>query len=183
MKNLKNSIAKDPGSPKRNWSKKYFARILVASVLIFLSNPLGAMAMVERFVLDFNDSHIRGYQGEGATIFLKKSLKEQYPWLNVAHLELHNVVLVAKSQKGRGGAELRVGNRVTPLAEVDGNPRRFHNSDRSSFDRIRFWNPARNSQGQWQIGLHGNLIVRKVVLMVENHSPGNHQKRGRGKSW
>jgi hypothetical protein len=183
MKNLKNSILKDPGSTKSNWRKKYFARILAASVVIFLGSPLGAMAMVERFVLDFNDSHIRGYQGEGATIFLKKSLKEQYPWVNVAHLELQNVVLVAKSKKGRGAAELRVGNWVTPLAEVDGNPRRFHNSDRSSFDRIRLWNPSKNSQGQWQIGLRGNLIVRKVVLMVENHSVRNQQKRGRGKSW
>ncbi|TKB11587.1 hypothetical protein [Desulforhopalus sp. IMCC35007] len=183
MKNLKNSRAKDAGSSKSNWREKYLAKILSATVVILLSSPLGAMAMVEQFVLDFNDSHIRGYQGEGATIFLKKSLKEQYPWLNLSRLELHNVVLVAKSKKGRGGAELRVGNWVTPMAEVDGNPRRFHNSDRSSFDRIRLWNPSKNSQGEWQIGLHGNLIVRKVVLMVENHSPRDYQKRGRGKSW
>ena len=79
MKNLKKSMAKDTGSTKSNWREKYLAKILVATVVILLSCPLGAMAMVERFVLDFNDSHIRGYQGEGATIFLKKKSEGTIP--------------------------------------------------------------------------------------------------------
>lgn len=146
--------------------------------------PAWVMALQERFVLDFNDSHIRSHKGEGATIFLKKSLKEQYPWVQVSDLKLKKVVLVAKSKQGRGGADLRVGKRATDMYEVGGRPRSFHNNDRGSFDRVKFGNPSHSSKGRWQLGLRGNLIVRKVVLVVDNHRKREHYSRwDRNRQW
>ena len=144
-------------------------QILCGALLILLTLPISAMASQERYVIDFNDSHIRGHRGEKATIYLKKSLKAQYPWVRLSDLELEKVVLVAKSKKGRGGAELRVGKWSTDMYGVDGEPRQFHERGRYTFDKVRFWNPSKNSNGQWQLGLKGNLIVRKVVLIVRDH--------------
>jgi len=144
-------------------------KVLCVALLILLTLPMSAMASRERYVIDFDDSHIRGYRGEKATIFLKKSLKAQYPWVRLADLELEKVVLVAKSKKGRGGAGLRVGRWTTDMYGVDGSPRQFHDNGRSTFDRVKFWNPSKNSNGPWQLEVKGNLIVRKVVLMVRDH--------------
>ncbi len=152
--------------------------LLVAVLLIFFV-PINVMAARERFVLDFDDSQIRGHRGEAATIFLKKSLKSQYPWLNLSDKDLHKVVLVAKSKRGQGGASLRVGDRVTGLYEVEGRPRTFRDYRRYTFDRVHFNNPSPDSRGPWQIDLKGNFIVRKVVLVMEDRSWHRHNKRWR----
>lgn len=154
---------------KRKNRQMYVLRSLFFAILMLSCIPALVVAGQERFVLDFNDSHIRGHKGEGATIFLKRSLKQQYPWVKVSDLQLKKVVLVAKSKKGRGGAELKVGKWATDMYEVGGDPRSFHDNGRKSFDRVKFWNPSRSSRGPWQIGLRGNFIVRKVVLVVDNH--------------
>ena len=157
--------------------KLWITRSLLLAILMLCYMPAWAMASEERFVLDFNDSHIRGHKGDGATILLKKALKEQYPWVQVLDLKLKKVVLVAKSKKGRGGAGLRVGKWATDMYEVGGRLRSFHNNDRSSFDRVKFWNPSHGSQGPWQLGLRGDFIVRKVVLIVDNHRRRDHYSR------
>jgi len=151
--------------------KKLFSQlqVLCVALLILLTLPMAAMAARERYVIDFDDSHIKGYRGEKTTIFLKKSLKAQYPWVRLADLELERVVLVAKSKKGRGGAGLRVGRWTTDMYGVGGNPRQFREKGKYTFDRIKFWNPSKNSNGPWQLQIKGNLIVRKVVLMVKDH--------------
>ncbi|BHH85396.1 hypothetical protein [Desulforhopalus sp. 52FAK] len=144
-------------------------KVLCGALLILLILPISVMASQERYVIDFNDSHIRGHRGEKATIYLKKSLKAQYPWVRISDLELEKVVLVAKSKMGRGGAGLRVGRWTTDMYGVDGSPRHFHEKGRYTFDRVKFWNPSKNSNGPWQLEIKGNLIVRKVVLMVRDH--------------
>jgi len=159
---------------KRNY--KSVSRLL-GVVLILLLLPIQASAARERYVLDFNDSHIRGYRGEAATIYLKKSLRAQYPWVRIAELDLKKVILVAKSKRGHGGAELRVGGWTSDLYNVGGNPRSFHGSNRGSWDRVRFWNPSENSRGPWQINLQGNFKVRKVILVVNEHKKRNYYGR------
>lgn len=156
--------------------------LLAALLMIFLV-PFNAMASRERFVLDFNDSHIRGHRGEPATLFLKRSLKQQYPRVDISKIDLRKVVLVAKSKKGRGGAKLRVGNRATAMYGVDGHPGSFQNKRRNSFDRVAFQNPSNNSRGPWQVDLKGNLIVRKVVLEVEDHSRPRHYRGWGRRNW
>ena len=169
MRVNKQAMSKSNNSEKRNNWTVYVLRSLFFAMLMLSCAPALVMAAQERFVLDFNDSHIRGHKGEAATIFLKRSLKEQYPWVHVSDLELKKVVLVAKSKKGRGGAGLRVGKWATDMYEVGGGPRSFHDKGRHSFARVTFWNPSRSSRGPWQLGLRGNFIVRKVVLVVDNH--------------
>ncbi len=141
MRVNKSAMVKSNMSGDRENMKLWVSRSLLFAMLMLFCIPAWAMASQERFVLDFNDSHIRGHKGEAATIFLKKSLKEQYPWVQVADLKLKKVVLVAKSKQGRGGAGLRVGKRATDMYEVGGRPRSFHNNNRSSFDRVKFCNP------------------------------------------
>jgi hypothetical protein len=152
--------------------------LLVAVLMIFFV-PFNVMAARERFVLDFDDSQIRGHRGEAATIFLKKSLKNQYPWLDLSDKDLHRVVLVAKSKRGRGGASLRVGDRMTGMSEVAGRPGTFKNYRRYTFDRVQLRNPSSDSRGPWQIDLKGNFIVRKVVLEMDDLSWRRHNKRWR----
>lgn len=172
QENSNNSISKK----RKNWIL-YVLKSLLFAILMLSCIPAWAMAAQERFVLDFNDSHIRGHKGEGATIFLKRSLKEQYPYVQVSDLELKKVVLVAKSKKGRGGAELKVGKWVTNTYEVGGASGAFRGNGRNSFDRVTLWNPSRSGKGLWQLGLRGNFIVRKVVLVVDNHKRRNHYSR------
>jgi len=177
MRVIKRAMVNNNMSGSRKNMKLWVSKSLLFAMLMLFCIPAWAMASQERFVLDFNDSHIRSHKGEAATIFLKKSLKEQHPWVQLSDLELKKVVLVAKSKQGRGGVGLRVGKVATDMYEVGGRPRSFHNNDRSSFDRVKFWNPSHGSRGPWQIGLRGNFIVRKVILIVDNHRRRDHYSR------
>jgi hypothetical protein len=177
MKKRIDLIKQNNGEEMKSGKTSWYLKALFVAFVISLALPMAAMASRERYVIDFNDSHIRGYQGEAATIFLKKSLKAQYPWVRIADLELEKVVLMAKSKKGRGGAGLRVGNWTTDMYRVAGDPQRFHNSGKHTFDRVRFWNPSKNSKGPWQIELKGNFIVRKIVLVVNDHNQRNYYGR------
>ncbi|KJR99360.1 MAG: hypothetical protein VR65_16415 [Desulfobulbaceae bacterium BRH_c16a] len=150
---------------------------LTAVVLMVFFIAGNAMAARERFVLDYNESTVRSHRGEPATLFLKKALKDQYPSVNVADLELRRVVLIAKSRRGQGSAQLRVGNRQTEAYQVDGRPGRFRDDRRDIFDRTHFTNPSYDSRGVWQIDLHGNFVVDKVVLEVDDRSRRHHNAR------
>ena len=156
---------------------------LLAALFLILLVPLNALASRERFVLEFNDSQIRGYQGESVTLFLKRSLKQQYPKVEISDMDLLRVVLVAKSKLGKGGAQLRVGDQVTPMYQVDGHPWSFKKNHPKSFDRINFRNPSNTSRGRWQVDLKGNFVVRKVVLVVEDHSRSRHHMGWRRHNW
>jgi hypothetical protein len=175
MKTRENSVSVNslPAS-KKAVRKAGFSFALLAALLMIFLVPVNAMASRERFVLDFNDSHIRGHKGEPATLFLKKSLKQLYPRAKISNMDLRKVVLFAKSKKGKGGASLRVGDRATSMYQVNGNPRSFKNERRASFDKVKFHNPSNNSKGPWQVDLDGNFIVRKVVIEVEDHSWSRH---------
>jgi len=150
--------------------------LLMAVLMMIFLIPINAMAASKQFVLDFNDRTVIGYENSAATLFLKRSLKQQYPWADVSNMELHKVVVVAKSNHGRGNAQLRVGDRFTAMHRVDGNPYAFRSDRAYSFDRVGFFNPAFDSKGPWQVDLKGNFIVRKVILEVNDHSRPRHNR-------
>ena len=166
---MKNSKKRNTIGLKDNSEKKgMYLALLIAFVIICLQ-PMGAYAARTKYVLDFRDSHIRAHRGEVTTLLLKKTLKAQYPWVELSNVDLRKVVLIAKSKKGRGSARLRIGQRWTPKYQVDGDPRSFRRYQRYTFDRIHFQLPSANDRGPWQIDLQGNFIVRKVVIVVEDH--------------
>ena len=184
MKTRENSLSVNSLPAKeRTVRKAGFSFALLTALLMMFLVPVNGMASRERFVLDFNDSHIRGHKGEPATLFLKKSLKQQYPRAKISNMDLRKVVLFAKSKKGKGGASLRVGDRVTSMYRVNGHPKSFKNERRASFDRVKFRNPSNNSRGPWQVDLDGNFIVRKVVIEVEDHSWSRHHMAWRRYQW
>jgi hypothetical protein len=147
---------------------------LVAVALMALILPGNAMAARERYVLDYGDSHLSSHRGQPATLFLKKALRDQYPWVDIGDLELRRVVLIARSQRGRGSAQLQVGHQMTEPVRVEGRFGRFRDDRREAFDRIHFSNPSRGSDGPWQIDLRGNIVVNKVVLEVDERSRRHH---------
>ncbi len=169
MKRIKtgwNKKVQVAGNEKR--SKAWLASTFFVGVVLTLwLLPGHAMATKERYVLEFGDSHIHGHRGEGAILFLKRTLKEQYPWVNISDLVLRKVVLMAKTKKGKGKAQLRVGPEVSDLYRINGHPRAFRDEHRASYDRVRIGNPSYDSGGPWQILLRGNFKVRKVVLVVD----------------
>lgn len=179
----------NPGvrSSKKHNTSEIVSRSLaccILAVLVLLCLPLNAAAgnggQRERFILNFGDSHIRGQRGGVAPIFLKKALHRQHPWVNVSEYRLKKVVLVAKTKHGQGGAQLRVGPKVTGFQGVGGHPRGFHRNHPKSFDRVRIHNPFNQSWGPWQLLLKGNFKVRKVALVVEkrrSHRYGGYQER------
>jgi hypothetical protein len=177
--NQNQKLANSAASMKRSIKRTGLHGSFLAAVLMIFLVPIDVMASRERFVLDFADSQIRGNRGEAATIFLRRSLRNQYPWADLSTMDLRRVVLVAKSRRGRGGASLRVGNNATGLYQVAGAPRDFSDDHRYTFDRVRFRNPSTDSRGPWQIDLRGNFIVRKVVLELEDHTWNRHNKRWR----
>lgn len=148
---------------------------LLTALCILLMTPVVTMAAHEKFVIDFQDSHIKGFRGDEATIFLKRSLKNQYPWVDIDRLDLKKVILVAKTRHGQGSASLRVGKWSTDMYRVEGSPRGFRDHDHRSFDKLRLSNPSHGSRGPWQIDLRGNFIVRKVILVVDSHRRKHHQ--------
>ncbi len=156
-------------------NRKYIKITVLVLLALSLFFPIGALAdddhrrkgHKERFVLDFGDQQFSSYHGEPSTLYLKKALRRQYPYVNVSDYRLRKVVLVAKTYYGRGNAQLRVGPEMTDLYRVGGHPHQFDRKKRNSFDKVRIHNPFRDSWGPWQLYLRGNFKVRKVVLVVE----------------
>ena len=123
----------------------------------------GRAPQTERLVVRMGDAH---YRGQGNVIYLKRELKKEYPRLNLRNMKLESVRLVAKTKRGRGSAELVVDGREKDRSRVSGYPEDFHSSRPRTFDRVNLSNYGR-SKGTWQIHLHGNFKVRKVVVFVK----------------
>ena len=144
------------------------AKLVYCVILFFLfALPLNVMAAKDRFVLNFEDCYMNGTKGEPATLYLKKALRQQYPGIDVTDFRLLKVVLLAKTKKGKGVVQLRVGPEVSDSYRVGGHPRGFRHNKRDSFDRVSIENPYNNSRGPWQLNLQGKFKVRKVVLVVK----------------
>lgn len=154
------------------FGKNRLHKICALFGMLFISiclQPNFALAEREKIVLDFDDNHYRAGNGKKATLLLKHELRRQYPWLKVKNFELRKVVLVAKSKRGHGTAQLLVGNNASYPERINGFPDQFRDNRGYSFDRVPFRNPSRASDGRWQIVLQGNLVVRKVILVLDDH--------------
>lgn len=178
MKVSKNWMSVDSLSVLRNGGKSSVLgrSVMILTLLIFLV-PCLAAASKERYVIDFGDRHISKHKGARATIFLKKSLKEQYPWLDLNKSELRKVVLVARSRNGRGAVQFRVGDWLTGMHPIKGSSHSFTKRPRVPFDRIAFHHPTGKSRGPWQLHLKGNVIIRKVIVEIENPKWRQHHRR------
>lgn len=170
---------------KERKSQKSKRAIWCAALLALLVLPAIAAADSERYVLRFNDIHLRGYHNDPAKLFLKVALRQQYPWVNPADLRLKRVTLVGKSKHGRGRARLKVGANRTDQYRVGGQIYDFDSPARYSFDRVTMKNPVKGSRGPWQVQLRGNFVVRKVVLEVREKEHrrrwyGQYRYRGHG---
>lgn len=144
--------------------------IIIAGLLLLLllaALPGQALAKGNRFVLDFGGSHIVSERHGNSSLYLKKELQEQYPGIVVSNYRLRKVILVAKSKRGSGEAQLRVGPKLTGRYRVGGNPRMFSSNHDKSYNSVWIDNPFYDSWGPWQLLLQGNLKVREVVLVVE----------------
>lgn len=150
---------------------------LVMVLFILFSLPLNAMAEREKFVLDFDDSRIEGRRGAPTPLFLKKELRRQYPGIDVTELQLHEVIVVAKSRKGRGEVQLKVGPESSSLYRIEGHPRQSYRSDSHSFSRVSIINPFPQSWGPWQLLVSGNVTVRKVIVVVEDRPRPQYKER------
>lgn len=150
--------------------------VLTLALLIFIL-PCLAAASQERYVIDFGDRHISRHKGGHETIFLKKSLKEQYPWIDLKNSDLRKVVLVAKSKNGRGAVQFRLGDWLTGMHPIKGSSHSFQKGRRTPFDRIAFHHPYGKSRGPWQLHLKGNLVIRKVIVEIENHKWRRHDRK------
>ncbi len=135
-------------------------RLLFFVVLLVVSSSLQARTV--RKVITLNDRNFR----TGDKIFIKKELKKIAPRLNLNRTDLIEVVLVAKSQRGRGRATLVVGKSQDDY-RVDGNPRDFRSRDSRTFDRLFMQNYSSNSNGIWQVHFQGNLIVRRLIIHMQ----------------
>lgn len=125
---------------------------------------------IERLELPLNDIEYRGDN----IIYLKALLNQRYPGLRLADADLISVRLVAKTRAGRGQAELEVDGRTSDRVTVPGNPREFDIDLPRTFSRVDLDN-GRRSEGTWQIHLHGNFKVRRVVVVARfggNHGGG-----------
>lgn len=168
-------MKRNPSEMASKWQKmisvngsKTKKKLVYCIILFFLfALPLNVMAARDQFVLNFEDSYINGTKGRPATLYLKKALRQQYPGIDVTEFRLLKVILMAKTKKGGGVAQLRVGPEVSDSYRVNGYPRRFHHNNRDSFDRVSIENPYKNSRGPWQLNLKGKFKIRKVVLFVE----------------
>jgi len=152
------------------------SRVLTAMILLsaLFILPVNGRAEVGKYVLDFNDRYFDNRRGEYTTLLLKRTLKEQYPWVDTRDLRLKNVILVAKSRIGRGHAQLRVGRNISDYYRIAGQPRRFKRDHRKSFDRVRLYNPSRTSWGPWQMNLSGTFKIRKIILVTEDTHYNKH---------
>lgn len=152
---------------------------LVSTTILAATLGLGSMAASAATVtLNYGGVKLTG----NSTLHLKQKLLAQRG-INANQLVLKKVVLVAKSQYGKGKAVLKVGNRYSNIKKVKGNP--LHFIGNGKYKQIGFYNPKPNSQGVWQIKLKGKIKVKKVILVVQKkalqlHLPYYGKKFGTG---
>lgn len=129
--------------------------------------PALASAKSERYVLHYGDSTFSSSNHKPVTLFLKRELKHQHPGIDLSRYRLEKVVIMAKSRKGRGSAQLLVNERYGPRVRISGSPKAFHNSDRFNYEKKTLFSPSGPGRGPWQLKLKGNVKLRKVVLVVD----------------
>ncbi len=147
--------------------RKSHLLLMAMSLLLTLSFASYALAS-EKVVLDFGERQIFAKPNDPAFIFLKKEMHDRFPQINISSLALEKVVILAKSRRGHGTVQLKVGKNVTPKAQIAGSPQAFYSPARHTFDRVQLNNPSYNSNGPWRLLLRGNIVISKIVLIIND---------------
>lgn len=119
--------------------------------------PTGRMG----YAIEFRDQQ---FEGRNNIIALKRELARAYPRLDLRRSDLLSVCLMAKSQHGRGTAELIVGPSSQDRRNIGGSSQGYDNPRDRTFDEVELRNFRRNDNGVWQVHLNGRVKVRRVVV-------------------
>jgi len=128
--------------------------------------PMPAPGMrAERKILNYAGQQFRGQN----TLFLKRALKNQFPGINLRNKKLGKVIVMAKSEHGRGQAFLVVGQQSSYSQQIPGNPYNFQDYAPYTYTRMQF--PVQGaSQGKWQIKLQGNIKIQNVIVQFKGQN-------------
>ncbi len=172
---LKKSVGRGNSYGKTRRAVSGVAQLLLVffPVLFFLALVVSskALAATERLTLDYGDSQFRGDR-DGVKIFLKKSLKEHYPVVDVSNYHLRKVILVAWTNNGTGSVQLRIGPEMTSIYKVERVSRNMPKESGHSPSAVVIDNPFFESWGPWQLLLDGDITLRQVILEVEKRDTG-----------
>ncbi|MEO0336424.1 MAG: hypothetical protein AAF202_08515, partial [Pseudomonadota bacterium] len=149
---------------------------LLSTITLAFTFNAGAQE-TRRFEIDMGDRVYR----QDSTIALKRLIQRRHPNVNLNRWKLKRVRLVAKSRRGRGQAQLVVGNWRSFSERVDGRQVDWDWDRPASFDRMVFHNDARrrDQDGRWQLQMRGNIKVRRVVIVGERVRNGGGGGNGR----
>jgi hypothetical protein len=142
-------------------------RFILLSLTLLCFPSLSAARQSEQLSLHFQDINVQSRGSEAATLLLKKELKNSYPDLDISTLELKKVIVVAKSKKGRGTVQLRIGREVSAEHIISGVPHAFQDPSNHTFGQISIRNTSDMNSGPWQLQFSGNIILRKIILFIE----------------
>ncbi|GIL16981.1 MAG: hypothetical protein BroJett040_07320 [Oligoflexia bacterium] len=107
-----------------------------------------------------------GRETQGSTtLFLRQDLTRQRPYFNQQNFEIERILLIAKSEFGRGEAQANIGGQLSQWRLIGGRPGDFYSRNPRTYYHIDFYNPGRMTQGAWQINLNGHIMVDRVVLI------------------
>ncbi len=114
------------------------------------------------------DDQIFSNEMTNPTLNLRQKLAESLA-ISSQNYDLISVTLVAKSYRGRATADFLIGKKQVDRQNVRGDSETWNDNSSSTYDRVRMDNPSMQSEGAWQITLHGTVKVKKVILNVRRH--------------
>lgn len=120
----------------------------------------------QKLVLDFGHMHVKTGQGDQDTLALKRAAKQQQG-LQMNDFEIISATILAKSRRGNGKVQLKVGDQLSEPQTIAGSPAEFKGQVLSDYHQIKIQNPAGSSNGRWQMKLKGNIKVHQVVLEIK----------------
>ncbi|MEM7645471.1 MAG: hypothetical protein AAF203_01065 [Pseudomonadota bacterium] len=116
------------------------------------------------YVLEMDNIQMKAGQGDD-TIRIKRLMRQQHSGVDVRSSDLLSVMMVAKTRRGRGSAQLVVGQGSSAAENFGGTPADFQSHGETTFDRHLFVNKG-DSAGKWQMKLKGNFIVSQIVVEI-----------------
>ncbi|OFZ22977.1 MAG: hypothetical protein A2202_07665 [Bdellovibrionales bacterium RIFOXYA1_FULL_36_14] len=141
-------------------------RIVLLMERSFSQNP------AERIQLNFFGAEFNGAN----TIRLKQEIMREYPYINLREHKIKRVILMAKSQVGRGTAALFIDGHRSYPEMINGNPASYHDNAPYTFSRVVLENTLMDTNapdGVWQVLLNGNIKIDSIAVVLERRF-GNH---------
>ena len=163
---LRWDLSGSEGTMEERWTMRLRGDMKVKRLYVHVSPRV----QKQRIRIPLHDERFQGLN----SINLKQELRRM--GYRPKRLKLERVVLIAKSRKGRGEAELIAGwDNEFPIKTIrrsqDGES--FQSNRRSSYNRIR-WNVHGRTRGPWEINLKGRIKVKAIVVQARRKSYNNH---------